>query len=374
MANAVITHFFHAIVHLGLTVSICPAAGQSIDINKDTIARLFQDRRGTRRFADSHYFYRAILAKPAAVTGTPVPLGPLAVYVLREAEAPRRTAYVNRNGMLITADKQKRTNPLHTASGHRPDFAAVVIADTDDGDSYIRSLEGPAHDELLLTRHEGEDLAAVEKVFESARMAVGEIIDNATLVIQAQRSNVEELRSTFPDELDDRQVGNVNLKGKQMKAHAYDDPISVDTVTVDRDGDDRQEADLERKGNRRRKKPKGREDKPASVQTRVPMKDIDILRKDSRTLLMAFTPAAPGAPLRFRLQARGLDYIPGEPCLSLESVEARSGNPLCLDHTPDTIEITPGSGNRIVLVLTGTQPLEHTGYAVHFPVRQEGQE
>ena len=112
-------------------------AAQTVTISYDTIDILFEQRKGSPRTA---HYYRAIRKEPIGSTKPSGFIGPLDVHINNERGAPRRVAYVNRRGMLITDTRERRrSNPFYPGSGQGgwPDYAAVVTAREDDTDQQM---------------------------------------------------------------------------------------------------------------------------------------------------------------------------------------------------------------------------------------------
>ena len=98
--KANIDSFFYAIHNRNLVVNISlRQAGQTVTISHDTIDTLLEERKGSPQTA---HYYRAIRKEPIGSTKPAGFIGPLDVHINNERGAPRRVAYVNRRGMLIT--------------------------------------------------------------------------------------------------------------------------------------------------------------------------------------------------------------------------------------------------------------------------------
>ena len=201
MTRAVIENFFHAVCGKHLVVKITAIKGKrTVAIDHETIDSLFhnEDIGGS---SAAHY-YRAIRDVDFERTTRIAPLGSLMVHAVFLEGAPRRTALVNRNGMLISDSKDLRINPLSPrARGLWPDFAAVVIPETDKGDLWVRSLENPSHDSLstehLPTEKERRD---ADKLFKRVRSEITGIIENLAGVDDyGEESNIDELTGLLPD-------------------------------------------------------------------------------------------------------------------------------------------------------------------------------
>ena len=142
---SVIENYFFAIHNQDLTVAIHGQPEQpAILINHETLDQHF----ALASSSPSYAYYRAIRDRTAKSVSTDSPLGVLKTYILK-GEGPRRTACLNRNGMLITDSRERKHNPLSPPNhSYWPDYAAVVIPATNEGDAWLRSMENPGHDAI----------------------------------------------------------------------------------------------------------------------------------------------------------------------------------------------------------------------------------
>lgn len=102
VTSAVIENFFYAIHHKQLIVEIS-SGSKNVRVTHETIDQLFEAR--SSRKPNAYHYYRAIRGEKAVSTQEIDKVGVLDVHVVLAESAPRRTAYVNRNGMLITESK-----------------------------------------------------------------------------------------------------------------------------------------------------------------------------------------------------------------------------------------------------------------------------
>ena len=199
--TAVIENFFHAIHHKQLKVHI--SSGDTvppIEITHETIDHLFESSRSAIG-SEAYHYYLAIRDEDAEPTADLDGVGVLLVQV-RTGAGPRRTAYVNRNGMLITASRELNVNPIAPRGKSLwPDYAAVVTPTDDDGDKWIRAMENPSHDSISTGQlHEKDEIRDATRIFKQARAAIREIIDQkAEIEKYGDTSNLDELAAVFPD-------------------------------------------------------------------------------------------------------------------------------------------------------------------------------
>ena len=211
VTHAAIENFFYAIHHRKLVVSVKALKSNRIIVNHETLDPLFE---GQEKDIPSYHYYRAIRDENPIRTDEIGKIGPLDVHVLI-GSGPRRTAYVNRNGMLITDIRDQKVNPIAPQGRSLwPDFATVVVPATDQGDRWIRSTENPSHDSLspeqLLEEAERRD---ARRWFKEAKDIIRAAIDEkAQIEKYGDASNLNELASMFPDEFDPEAPGNRVLK------------------------------------------------------------------------------------------------------------------------------------------------------------------
>ena len=207
---AVIENFFYAIHHKNLAVKIAAHESADVVVNHETLDWLFERHSSDK---PSYHYYKAIRDHKAVSTEDIGKIGPLEVY-LALGSGPRRTAYINRNGMLITDSREQKTNPIHPrGSSLWPDFAAVAVPATDEGDTWIRKTENPSHDAMSLGQFvENRERRNAENWFKEARDTLRKIIDGAAQVERyGDTSNLKELAALFPDEFDPGAPGNTVL-------------------------------------------------------------------------------------------------------------------------------------------------------------------
>ena len=230
ITRAIIENFFFAIHHKKLTVKIEPEGGTSVIVDHGTLDGLFENLNSDK---PTHHYYKAIRDHEIESTDGIGKIGSLNVY-LSVGSGPRRTAYINRNGMLITDSKEQKVNPIAPRGKSLwPDFATVVTPDTDKGDEWIRLTENASHDSMsLIQSFEGKDLRNAQKWFRETRAAISTIIDTAAQVATyGDTSNLWELAELFPDEFDPEAPGNRVLKTRPTNTRVV--PSNIDDLGPD---------------------------------------------------------------------------------------------------------------------------------------------
>ena len=198
--RAVLHNFFYAVHHDKLVVNIKGFGDQAaITISSHTIEECF----ATYTEADDEYlqYYYATRSAPSHATEKRNPVGRLDVWV--NQGGPRRTAIINRNGMLITdIPSDTRRNPLSPRNkAIWPDYTAVAMAADDATARYIRDMENPSHDEISVEWLDTErERAATVKALASIRRDIAEIIEEATgTAFYGETTNAEEMALYAPE-------------------------------------------------------------------------------------------------------------------------------------------------------------------------------
>ena len=220
---AAIENFFYAIHHKRLIVKVEARGSEEIMVNHETLDPLFE---GQDHDQPSYYYYRAIRDEKSIKTDAIGKMGPLDVHVL-VGSGPRRTAYINRNGMLITDIRDQKVNPMAPQGRSLwPDFAAVVIPATGEGDQWIRNAENPSHDSMSPEQLiEEKERRGARRWFKEAKDTIRAVIDRkAQIEKYGDPSNLIELASMFPDEFDPDAPGNRVLKTQISKTRLATTP------------------------------------------------------------------------------------------------------------------------------------------------------
>ena len=210
---AVIENFFHAIHHKKLVVKVKDRTNDILLINHETLDWLFERESSNK---PAFHYYKAIRDEEPRETDPIGKIGPLNAYVFI-GSGPRRTAYINRNGMLITDSREQKINPIAPRGKSLwPDYCVVVTPESDRGDEWIRQMENTSHDSMSPRQcFEGRELTEAERWFRQARNTISRIIDDAAQVQKyGDTTNLSELASLFPDKFDPETPGNKLLKTK----------------------------------------------------------------------------------------------------------------------------------------------------------------
>ena len=195
---AVLDYFFFAIHNRQLVVEIQPTPEQpAIKLNHETIDQHFLTIGRSKNYA----YYQAIRGCTAREVLVNAPLGTLQLYLLK-GEGPRRTACLNYNGMLITDSRERNLNYLAPPGRNFwPDFAAVIMAATPQGDEWLRKMENPGHDAITPQQiRDTSDRRQAEAILNQARKALRDAYDSGFNTSQYKiTSNLTELAYALPE-------------------------------------------------------------------------------------------------------------------------------------------------------------------------------
>jgi len=211
VAAATVENFFYAIDRQQLVVNVIPLNSEKQKVTHETIGMLFENPADGRP-SDAAHYRQAIRTSEAVETKPLDKLGPLKVFP-DITGGPRRVAYINRNGMLISGSREHTVNPFSPRGKSLwPDYAVVVIPTTDAGDSWVRQMENPSHDSISPDQllDEAEQRIA-KRVLKESRDAIRTIIDQkAETNKYGDISNLSELATQIP-ELNPGAPGNRSL-------------------------------------------------------------------------------------------------------------------------------------------------------------------
>ena len=220
LLRSVLENFFYAIHHKMLIVEIqSPTLQSDVTIDHETIDHLFQ------RFPDTnaHRYYQTIReANPPYRTPEIDGIGMIDLHV-STGSGPRRTAFLNRNGMLITDSREHQVNPIAPLSRSSwPDYVAVAMPTTDVGDRWVRAMENPGHDSISPQQLRSiEARASAEDSLRETRNAIRTLIDQIVQIDQyGNTSNLHELAASFPAP-DFSNLANRELETSKVKTAGH---------------------------------------------------------------------------------------------------------------------------------------------------------
>ena len=201
LKSAVISNFFHAIHHDRLRVIVRPRDEPESTITFHTLEMDFDTLTPD---SAAHHYYQTIRGDQQTrhvTTSGEGEIGPVELRV-RIGEGPRRTAYINRNGMLITDSKEQRINPLAPRGRNVwPDYTAVVMPRTDAGANLLLRMENPNHSSLSPSQIADQDMEQkANESLRATRQAIRNAIDSMVASVpQDAITNAGELVQQLPE-------------------------------------------------------------------------------------------------------------------------------------------------------------------------------
>ena len=374
--------FFYAIHNRNLTVNIRTKRENTVTICHDTIDGLLEQQKGSSRTV---HYYKAIRKEPSGATKPAGYIGPLEVHINNEKGAPRRVAYVNRIGMLITDTRERRrSNPFYPGSGQGgwPDFAVVITAREDATDRQIRKMENPAHDVITVERLPSSDREAAREHLNDVSAQIRDAIERSIRDRdEADISNLTELAEIFPD-LDPTVPGN-----RELQTHTVTPkPQPHQITTLGEESDQEEESDGHQdegneNGNTNREgtgqgsgssQPnKGAQDNEnGSSQTndrlkRSAIQGMVIMRTGTNELSIALSPSTQaGRKISFSIEPSGeIHWLEHRlPIKAIKRVEPKEAK---VEHSNGiiTVTVTKRQNVPIIITLEAEQDETYTGYS-----------
>ena len=369
---AVVENFFYAIHHKNLIVEVVPKDESPVRIDHQTIDYIFERFKPINRNS-VHYYktVRDIQENDFEVTMRFRSLGRVRVYLLFTEGAPRRIAYVNRNGMLITDSREQKTNPLAPRGRSLwPDFVGVIVPETDAGDLWLRRMENPSHDSLSSGQLRSEDdRRGADSRLKQVRRELGKIIERrAEIDRYGDTSNIDELAGLLPD-LDDA-LGDRTLTTRVITSRTSpSDVIEIPEEFADKGGGDGEDPGDESGSGRKGADAGGglgeEGDRPVRHRDRnTRLRQVRYIPLSSNEAIIAFNPTSdPPHEVRLSLRPTGTDRDPhGIPSIAI--IEAtRIGNveePLPV--TDGQIAFTPESNDRMTIRVISDGELDRQAF------------
>ena len=334
-AKAAITQFFYAIHTRKMAVTIQgDLDAQPRVINHDTLAieiDNYPEDDSTR------FYYQALSDNEAALTrpsGRLEQMGQLMVWISMAKGAPRRTAHINRRGMLITESRTGSENPFYPYGGRGwPHWCAVTMAHDEKADAFIRRMEPPAHDAIHYRqlRDRSKQQLAGQELREQREQITALVKARIDQGLTAAKNNVDELAELFPDMPDLNQgIHSLNWRERPLNERAVDIVDIVDgseeTELVEDDegtseiettrvphsnGQGGRENDFDEPGTR----------KPSPKPSETAIRHVRLIRTSPGELVMTFTtPSVKVESLRFNIKAAGEQYQKHEDMIHITDV------------------------------------------------------
>ncbi len=360
--RATIDNFFHALHTRQLIVNLHPPKGAEV-IRLDHVTTPDSRLRGNAASKTCHY-HKAVIREPIGQT-TPVGcFGAMNVYLNQEPNAPKRVAYVNRRGMLITDSKDRRiSNPFHPGPGHSswPDYAAVVIAMDDETDRQVRRMENPAHDKISLNRLPEEEKEQIASSLDKVNGQIRSIIEDAIRELdEADISNLTELAAMFPD-MDLTQQGNRDLDTRVVPHYPRHRVTSVDDNRDQlEESDDLSETEpglstpggSGNTGSHSKDPARVINERAQTKPQRRAVRKTCLMRKQQGQLVVALIPDPKAeGPVLFSLHPQGEETLP-ERRISITDISAITPLGVEVTHENDIITVVDAVGNTTPVMFT----------------------
>ena len=380
--RAVLRNFFFAIHRQTLVVCI-ESGTQTVRITHESLQLLFE--QFAEDLQESYDYYRAIRDTDSVVTEPIQTLGSLDLYIKIDS-GPRRMAYVNRNGMLITDSREKKDNPIPPNNRSLwPDFAAVIIPSTDSGDRLVRRMENPSHDSISASQlREPSEQRKMVRAFRAARKVIQQIMDDKTHLAQSgNQANLRELAEMFP-ELDATRDGVTSLVTREISPRYTEQPAFEEldeNGQADNNGalvESGSDGDLggELNGNRRTDNNRnGRNhlngDRGTSRESgnygsrssRVSLRRVRVMSTGSNNVIVAFNPIGK-APhqVTFALRAAGEEFQYVEPIgiRSVKLLNGKKGQSVTVDG--DVVSLSSEDAERAFIEIETIESIENLAF------------
>ena len=371
VARAAADNYFYAIHNKNLVVSIHAIDSDPINIVHDTL-----DNQFTNRETPSYFYYRAIRDTEPRRTQEIERLGGLDTYVFFAKDAPRRTGYINRNGMLITDSREQADNPLAPkGKGLWPDYAVMIMPATDKGDMWVREMENPSHTTISPEQFpDRAEIKIAKNCFLEARRVLTKIIDEDSGIAEpSETSNRGELARFFPEEgsnLERDEILKVRNIERRRPAVRLDDPEGPedegDTGDEYEGGGQRNRSEGTDGRNRSGDEGNGNiRTQPRSA--KYALSNVRVIPRSSTECYIAFTPETEDdGEISLPLIPAGTDAHPGKDPnrsrkVEVVGVEAVNNTDADIYIEDGEIRIKPQSASRVVIRIETDSSLD--GYA-----------
>ena len=318
IATAAIENFFHAVHHRNLIVEVKPADGSPVRMDHRTIDCLFERLKPSNR--NAVHYYRTIRDMPEDEVETTKRfrnLGRLRLSLLFGEGTPRRIAHVNRNGMLVTDSREQKTNPLAPRGRSLwPDFAGVIVPDSDAGDLWLGKMENPSHDSLSSGQLRSEqDRSEADRRFRQARRELGRIIERkAEIANYGDLTDIDELAGILPDE--ENPLGEQTLTTRVVESRTPPSQMAEEAEEIEEKGGGKG-TDLGGGsaggggGNSGGNGQGENGDRPTKHRGRVSLRHVRYIPLSSGEAIVAFNPTSdPPREIRLSLRPAGADRAP----------------------------------------------------------------
>ena len=276
-----------------------------------------------------------------------------------------RVAYVNRRGMLITAEKTFNKNPF-SARIEIGKYSAVVWATDDKSDIRVRAMEPPTHESIEYKRI--TDLDECQKTKRELQNIADKIRDHIKKKLNfdafEQKTELTELADIIPFVSDpdknnktDERNGKTSMLNEQIGVKKR--PIKGNITSIGNEKDGAGTGSGTDSGTvSGRSKSKNKKDKKRG--TTANMKNVRLVRHGD-ALRVAFTPKT-GAN-KFSIRPAGEEDKEEDP-IRITRVEDMRSSAESVNILDNVITVNADKDARVVLDVPLGQSLQYTGYSI----------
>lgn len=218
VAVSVIKNFFVSILDGKLIVHV-----GDIRIDSTSLPELMETLVANYDNSGTTGFYKALVDQSSHVFSEDnfLGMGPVELHVVVDDTLPKFVAMVRQSGMLVYVKNRLRT-PLR--------FSAVFIARGEALNTFLTSLEPPAHNDWQPERH-ADDIPYARSVLKSIHAWIVDKIKELSDVTGAEDIDPEGIGQFLPDELDEIEGNNRTNDSDDGQAHPRDVEMQTRTVT-----------------------------------------------------------------------------------------------------------------------------------------------
>ena len=276
-----------------------------------------------------------------------------------------RIAYVNRLGMLITAEKSFKRNPFHARLGDVGRYVAIVCAADDKTDMRVRSMEPPTHEAIEYER------IADQKERNKAERELRETNDEITRHIKkalgidkfGSTTELTELADIIPFDIDEDSDTSNDGKDDNRSEHITYRKIPPPKSGIVPMGNEGSDGDADVEGNAD-DGTTGSGDPVRNNNARIggvaKMEDARIVRHGNK-LRVAFTPKT-GTSM-FAIMPAGEEYKV-EDVVPIKHVHGVSENVVTIKLDNNTVTVNGAKNKRSILDITLGQDMQYTAYNI----------
>ena len=388
--ETVTTQFWAAVAAGTLTVTAQPDAQRPpIEINRENLPVAISQR--DEKDPTRHY-WKAYNENPPETTeasGQLQQMGKMKIYVSTEKGAPNRVAHINRRGMLITTERQSKTNPFYPYGGAGwTDWCAVTVADDETADQFIRRMEPPAHDAVQVNQiQENDERKHAEEELKKQRAQIREIVRKRIEQGLAEAgSNVKELAELFPDAptlgpgTQALKVNPVKAATRQDDTVPWENTLEETEIIPDENGeydtsDDSGQYPKENKnpsGSSGKKKGSGPDDSLEDRKAKLTgtaeesIRHASIIKTSPQNLKVTFTtPPTHQGPLQFRIKTAGEQYQKRENTVAIKQVTTSQDSQATTTISDNAITVNAPTDTVITMEVTMTDAEQpYLSYAI----------